>query len=750
MYEGIDAMSDKQVEFKGMAARCVYSSPDFKTYAMDVDKDEYPDIKQNKYKNVSIIGNISDLTIGVEYEVTATEEESKYGTSYRVTNIRRNVPTTAADTKIFLEEILTANQADVLYEEYPDIIDIVKNDRCDEVDISKLHGIGEKTFEVIKNKIIENFKLADLVAEFKGTVSLSMLKKIYDKYSDIDVLREKLKTEPYKTFTRISGVGFKTADSLILDLQKESIIDFGYDVKTSEDRCLACIIYLLQENESNGNTRANLADIRSQCIEIIPSSVKHFANAIQDDAIYYSKESMSIALKKTYEDELYIAKTIADNLHNVSKNDDIWDYDVEKYRVVEGFALSDEQMKAVENVCKHSISILNGGAGCGKSFSTQAIINMLDDNKKRYILLTPTGKASKVLSEFTHRQASTIHRGLCYNPQTGWGYNKYNKLEHDVVIVDEFSMTDVSLCRHLFEAIDFEFTRLLIVGDNAQLPSVGCGNLLHDFMESNVIPTTTLTTVFRYNEGGLSKVATDTRFCKTYLDKSMKGKATSFGANKDYMFIDMPQEDIPRSAVSLYKKLYDSGVDVTDIQVLTAKNVGDYGTIALNNMIQRAVNPNYGSELCMKIGDTSYYKGDLIIEKKNNYKAILADCDNEQTAFVANGETAIVEYACKEHVILNFDGIRVTYGKSDMQMVGLGYAITSHKSQGSGIKNVIVCTPKADIFMLNSNLIYVALTRMKERCFHLGSVDTVNMAVKKKANLSRHTFTQGMLKRLVK
>lgn len=743
-------MSDKQVEFKGRAARCVYSSPDFKTYAMDVNKDEYPDIKQNKYKNVSIIGNISDLTLGVEYEITATEEESKYGTSYRVTNIRRNVPTTAADTKIFLEEILTANQADVLYEEYPNIIDIVKNNRCDKVDLNKLHGIGEKTFEVIKNKIIENFKLADLVAEFKGTVSLSMLKKIYDKYSDLDVLREKLKTEPYKTLTRISGVGFKTADSLILDLQKESIVDFGYDVKTSEDRCLACIIYLLQENENNGNTRANLADIRSQCIEMIPSSVKHFANAIQDDVIYYSKESMSIALKKTYEDELYIAKTIADNLHNASKNDDVWDYDVEKYHMVEGFALSDEQMRAVENVCKYSISILNGGAGCGKSFSTQAIINMLDDNKKRYILLTPTGKASKVLSEFTHRQASTIHRGLCYNPRTGWGYNKYNKLEHDVVIVDEFSMTDVSLCRHLFEAIDFEFTRLLIVGDNAQLPSVGCGNLLHDFMESNVIPTTTLTTVFRYNEGGLSKVATDTRFCKTYLDKSMKGKATSFGANKDYMFIDMPQEDIPRSAVSLYKKLYDSGVDVTDIQVLTAKNVGDYGTIALNNMIQRAVNPNYGSELCMKIGDTSYYKGDLIIEKKNNYKAILADCDNEQTAFVANGETAIVEYACKEHVILNFDGIRVTYGKSDMQMVGLGYAITSHKSQGSGIKNVIVCTPKADIFMLNSNLIYVALTRMKERCFHLGSVDTVNMAVKKKANLSRHTFIQGMLKSLVK
>lgn len=744
-------MSDKQVEFKGRVVRCVYSSPDFKTYAMDVDINEYPYMKQNKYKNVSIIGAISELALGVEYEVTATEEESKYGTSYRVMNIRRDVPTTAEDTKIFLEEILTPTQASVLYAAYPDIIDIVKNDKCDEIDLNKLHGIGEKTFGVIKNKIIDNFKLADLVSEFKGTVSLSMLRKIYSKYSDVNMLREKLKTEPYKTLTRISGVGFKTADSIILDLQKESIIKFGYDVETSEDRCLACIVYLLQENEKNGNTKANLADIRSECIKMIPSSVKHFASSIKDDAIYYSKESMSIALKKTYEDELYIAKTIADNLDNVSKSGDMWDYDVEKYRVVEGFELSDEQMMAVGNLCKHTISILNGAGGCGKSFSTQAIINMLDDNDKKYILLSPTGKAAKVLSEFTHRPASTIHRGLFYNPKTGWGYNKYNKLQCDVVVVDEFSMCDVSLCRHLFEAIDFNNTRLLIVGDNAQLPSVGCGNLLHDFMESKVIPTTTLTKVFRYGEGGLSKVATDTRFCKPYLDNSMKGKATSFGKSKDYTFIDVSQEDIPKSIVSLYKKLYDNGIDVGDIQVLTAKNVGNYGTIVLNNMIQQAINPNYGNKACMKVGDTTYYKGDVVIQKTNEYNATIVDCDDEaQTASVFNGESGVVEYVCGTYAILDFDGIKVKYEKSDMLMVGLGYAITAHRSQGSSIKNVIMCTPRADIYMLDSNLTYVMLTRMKEHCYHFGSVDTVNAAVKKKANLVRHTFMQGMLKSLVK
>ena len=195
-------MSDKQIEFKGIVARCVYSSPDFKTYAFDVDKKEYPDVKFNKFGNASVIGNLSDLIIGAEYDVAATEEQSKYGVSYRAINIRRDVPTDESNVKAFLEEVLTKNQADVLYRAYPNIIDIVKNDECDKVDLSKLHGIGEKNFETIKNKIIENFKLADIVGEFKGVVSLNMIRRIYAKYPDIDVLRLKLKEEPYTTLTK--------------------------------------------------------------------------------------------------------------------------------------------------------------------------------------------------------------------------------------------------------------------------------------------------------------------------------------------------------------------------------------------------------------------------------------------------------------------------------------------------------------------------------------------------------------------
>jgi exodeoxyribonuclease V alpha subunit len=230
--------------------------------------------------------------------------------------------------------------------------------------------------------------------------------------------------------------------------------------------------------------------------------------------------------------------------------------------------------------------------------------------------------------------------------------------------------------------------------------------------------------------------------------------------------------------VALYKKLLDNGSSIEDIQVLTAKNVGDCGSVELNNMIQRIANPNYGSEINMKVGDTTYYEGDLILQCVNNYNAEMVTVtkmstevidpfeispfgvdqfgvdvslnlygDNSQTAFVANGETGIIKEIYNTYVIVDFNGVYVKYYRNDMNMVKLGYAISIHKSQGGGFKKVILCSPQSHIFMLNSNLLYVGLTRMKEKLYHLGSLQSVNQAVKKKANLTRHTFMQNLLKK---
>lgn len=755
---------EKEYKFSGKVVRCTYDTPDFRIFALDVDSKKYPDIKKNKYNNVTILGELHELTVGVTYEISAVEQLGKYGMSYKVLNIKRDVPTTEEDMYLFLSEILTPNQAKVLYENYPDIVQRVKENRLDDIDFNKLKGIKEYTFGVIKRKIIENFCLADLVVEFQGFLNLSMIKKIYAKYTSIEKLKEKLAQDPYKCLCGLAGVGFKTADGILLDMEKASkaniekgkkpIIEFQSDLRTSPERCLSCLLYMLEENENNGHTKMNLADLRAEMMKLVPACANHFVTAVKADEIHYNKDTMDVALSRTYNLEHKIAQTILYVLH--TKKDE-WDCDIEKYRTVNGSTLSDEQMGAVANVCKYPISILNGAGGTGKSFSTQAVINMLKDHHKTFRLFSPTGKAAKVLADYTKENATTIHRGLGYTPM-GWGYNQEHKIMCDIVIIDEFSMVDIQLFKRVIDAVDFNTTKLLLIGDNAQLPSVSCGNLLHDFMETKLIPTTTLTKVFRYGEGGLMKVATDVRFCEPYLTSSMKSKMTTFGDNKDYTFVDLPSEVIPQNVVGLYKKLLEKGYSIDDIQVLTAKNVGDCGTVVLNNMIQKVANPNYGSEVFMKVGDTTYFEGDLVIQKVNNYKAELdlqhlsewekdmySASEDVPTAFIANGETGIVREIYKSYCIIEFDGVFVKYYRADMQMISLGYSITIHKSQGSSIKIVILCTPQSHIYMLNSNLLYVGLTRMKEGCYHLGALNSINQAVKKKANLTRHTHMQELL-----
>ena len=758
---------DQEVKFTGTVVRCIYQSDDYRIYALDVDKEKYPDIKHNKYKNTSICGELPELSEGMTYEVTAIEQQGKYGYSYKVSNIRQDVLRNSYDMYLFLQEILTPNQADQLWEHYPDIVQRVKENRLDDVDLNKLKGIKEATFAKIVEKITENYCLADLVIEFQGYFTLSMIKRLYQVFSSVELLKQKLSEEPYLCLTSISGIGFKTADTILLDLEKISkdnikkgkppIIEFEGDLRTSSQRCLACLVFLLQENENNGHTKMNLADLRSQCIKLVPACADHFVEVIKHKWIYYNKDSLDVALKWTYETEKYIAETI---INTLKSEQIVWQFDIDKYRDIGDISLSDEQMNAIRNVCKYNISILNGFGGSGKTFSTQAIIRMLEDNNISYRLFAPTGRAAKVLAAYTNRSASTIHRGLGYMPVNNWHIDKEHKLHTDIVIVDEFSMVDVNLFSHLIDGIDFKCTKLLIVGDSAQLPSVGCGNLLQDFMTTKIIPTTTLTKIFRYSEGGLMKIATDVRMCKPYLNNSMKNTATSFGNNKDYVYIDMPSDKISKNVVVLYKKLLEAGYSIEDIQVLSAKNVGECGSDQLNNLLQKVANRNYMKSQAITMSETSYYRGDLVIQIVNNYKAEIAKeypqskpdevykdtKTGKDVMFIANGETGIVDIVEDSSMVINFDGMYVRYSKAELKMIKLGYCISVHKSQGGSCDNIILCTPQSHSFLLSSNLLYVGLTRMKKHCYHLGTIQTINRAVMKKANYQRNTFMEQLLK----
>lgn len=729
-----------RIEFKAKMKKCVYNGDSFKVYAMDVDTNEYPDIQINSYKNCSVIGDLPDLVEGVEYEIIAVEKESKYGMSYEVIQIKRNTPTTKEETYSFLREILTENQANTIIENHPDIITLVKENKTDTIDVNKLKGIGKKSLEKIKTKIIENFYLIDLVTEFGNILSLSMLRKIYDKYTSIEVLKKKLKSEPYSTLTRVSGIGYKKADAIILELQKENIINFGYDVRTSPDRCLSCAIYLLEENENSGNTKMSLIELRSQMLKLVPECIDYFTDAIKTEHIYYNKGTMDVALNQTYEDEKYIAESIKYGL----SVDKVWDFDWKQYQNKGEFSLSDEQIELLHSVCENNVTILTGGAGMGKSASTKMLIQMLDDNNKTYILAAPTGKSAKVLKDFSKTEAKTIHRALGFNPQTGWTYNKDFSLDCDVFLIDEFSMVSIDLMVHVIDAIDFNKTKLVMIGDPNQLPSVSCGNLLHDFLLSKTIPVVSLTKVFRYGTGGILTAATDIINGNKYIPNN-DSKVITYGDDAGYTFIKTDDESIIKEALTLYNKLIKNNVyKPEEIAVLTAYNKGDYGAVTLNTYLQKIANKNYGSSNCFKYGSSVYYLDDIVMQRANNYSMEIYD-EEDTDAFVANGECSKISLIRKDYMVSDFEDMRIKYYKDNLSDLSLAYSYTTHKSQGSTIKAVIVLTPRSHIFMSTANLLYVAVTRASDKCFHFGLPSTINIAMGKKENFNRSTFMQEML-----
>lgn len=730
----------------------MFNSDEYKIYGCSVNSFEYSYIQIGKYGTCTVKGNIQELNLGVEYTVKAKEISDKYGVGYEVINIKRDKPTTLAATRNFLYEILTPNQTDTLLEAYPDIVDRIMNNRLDDVDLNKTKGIKDYTFNVIKQKVIENFKLADLVEEFRGLFSLSIIKKLYDKYPSVEKIKEVIRTEPYECLCRLSGIGFKTADGMLLELEKESkqcketgknpILFFGFDLKPSYQRAKACVDYILNENETNGNTYVKVGDLKKQFEILVPEAIANLPVILKaDNDVIFDRESLSICRKETYETEKYIAEKIKEGL---SINTE-WDCDCTQFKSLEGFDLTPDQCKTSEFMCKHNIVMLVGYGGSGKSSSTQAFVNLLKHYHKSFLLLAPTGRAAKVLAGFTGENAMTIHRGLGYMPPNDWCYNKEHPLPYDVVIVDEFSMVDIFLFKHLLEAIDFNRTKLLIIGDDAQIPSVGAGNVLYDLLCYKKIPTITLNKVFRYGKGGLSTIATDARTQTEFLDKSKKGMQV-FGEDQSYIFMPLQQDGIVDYTVKLYKTLLSKGYSVEDIAVLSCYNIGDYGVIELNKRLQETVNPNPDAKIVF--GDSEFRLNDIVMNYANDYKAVLYNeefLDDKNTTFIANGESGMVDKIEHNSMVSNYDGTLIYYDKGKLKNIRLAYAITTHKSQGGQFKVVILITPRSHTFMLNSNLLYVGISRAKEKCYHLGEIKTVNNALKKKENFDRKTLLLGFL-----
>ena len=211
----------KIVEFTATIVRKIWEDEEssFRIYATDVEPDVIFNIglKRTKYGNVAIQGTLHELGEGLDYQIKAEEVVGKNGYSYKVINISRNRPKNAEDMYLFLKEVITPEQAKVMWEAYPDIVQRIIDDKVDDIDLSRTHGIKEARFDVIKRKVIENYALAEMVVEFKGLLSMTMIHKLYNAYSSVKVLRTKLREDPYSCLIRLEGIGFRTADSIALE-----------------------------------------------------------------------------------------------------------------------------------------------------------------------------------------------------------------------------------------------------------------------------------------------------------------------------------------------------------------------------------------------------------------------------------------------------------------------------------------------------------------------------------------------------
>ena len=688
-----------------------------------------------------ISGGTDPLVPELEYIISAKlTVHPKYGKQYKVVSITRESKGVEGAEE-FLCSIISHNHARTLLEVYPNIIQMIMNN--EPIDYSLTKGIGESTFDKIRNKVFENYAYLDMLNTYGAIFTKSLIEKMTEQNS-VSQIKARLSDDPYNFLMSFKGIGFKKADGLVLALEDKGKVNTKEPLRNSLERMYKAINYILEQNEGTGNTCMTIKELREEAEKLTPECIDKFPTCIKehDTEIYVDLDNKLVGLKATRDKELYIYN----KLTKMMNGRNAWEIvDLDMYKCINGMELTDEQRNTLNIINESNVGVLVGAGGTGKSASMMSVVKACENNKIKYHLCSPTGKASKVMSNYTGRTAKTIHRLLEYGEPktlesdrtTHFAYNEDHKLFSNLIIIDEAGMCDVDLMYNLLLAINERFTKLLIVGDDGQLPSVGAGNVLHDLIHSKIVPVNRLTKVFRYAEGGLAQVCEDARNGKGYLDQIPTNKVKVFGNNKD--FVHMEKYDTTSTLKCIedgFKNLLEKH-PIEDIIVITSQNKGDLGTININKQLQKIYHKDKKDENSMFYGEIEFIEGDKVIQNTNNYKA---ETINGGEVGVFNGNTGTIVRIDDTDVYIDFDGDIIKYDKKEMGQVNLAYSISVFKAQGSQCKQVLLVLPRAHTFMLNSNLIYTGMSRTSGRCITIGNLYTINRALKKRANLSRNTW----------
>ena len=701
-------------------------------------------------EEITCVGIFAAITEGENIEATGDyTDHPTYGTQFKVVSFEEKAPEDEEAIERYLgsgaiKGIGLAMAARIVRRFKEDTFRIIEEEP---ERLAEIKGISERKAMEIASQVNEKRDLRQamiFLQQFGITMNLAV--KIYNRYGQ--EVYGILKENPYRLADDIEGVGFRTADDIAAKAGIRTDSDF---------RVRSGILYTLLQASGEGHTYLPKEELTAKTVELLGVDAAVIEKNYMDLAM-----ERKIIMKQTLErTEIYASSfyymeaNTATMLRQLNISYDVADAEIEhrihKIEKQTGMQLDEHQVSAVKEAVRNGLLVITGGPGTGKTTTINTIIRYFEMEGMDIFLAAPTGRAAKRMSETTGFQARTIHRMLELNGgvegSAGFERNESNPLETDVVIIDEMSMVDITLMNSLLKAVAAG-TRLILVGDINQLPSVGPGSVLKDIIESGACNVVMLTKIFR--QASTSDIIVNAHKINRGEEVSLDNKSM------DFFFLKRYEADIIINVVlQLVKQKLPKFVDATpyDIQVLTPMRKGLLGVERLNGILQQYLNPPDRSKREKEHGDMIFREGDKVMQTKNNYQleweiSTKFGLTVDKGMGIFNGDMGIIKEIndFAETMTVEFDeGRKVEYSFKLLDELELAYAITIHKSQGSEYPAVVIPLLSGPSMLMNRYLLYTAVTRARKCVTLVGNEKTFFQMIH---NISQQKRYSGLCERL--
>lgn len=730
------------------------------------------------YNNFTINGQVFQLEIGEKYTVTFEESYTeRYGDGYTFVEVATEGLTKRSAQVEFLHAVLPPGIAQDIVEKNPNNDDLLNSILDGRIDLLDIKRVTSKNVDGYLNAVAEfNTYQEAIVLLAPLGVSINKIQKLSAQLGGSQALIQVINRDIY-SLTRFEGFGFKTIDSFALKL--------GYS-KDSKSRILAGAEYVLEQMSTYGDIKIPIESFDKEICKILEVDEvddKTFDSIISSDKFHYEKGH--IALSKYREEELEIASrlmTLLTSAKPLEGFDEAFELAIQEQEDKNGFEFTDEQREAISLPKDSGVMVINGVAGSGKSSVTKAIVEALGKIGHSYIAGALSGKAAMVLIQNGLSNSSTIHRMLQWSPNGGFLKNASEPLEEDLVIIDEASMNNNTLFLDILRAIE-PGKRLLLIGDNGQLPPIGHGALFEVLLKLNV-PRVELTKVHRQAaKSGVITVANEVRH-HVQINEYGTEETQVLGELEDMrVFNYIDKTNIYGDLMATLNRFNQNpSTNPKDVQILTAMKKGNLGVPRLNAGAQDILNPHpKGTPLpSITHKDVEFRLGDRVIQNGNFYEATrfenmsdyklykkgifsLEEEDIEgnlqnrslaQESAVFNGTIGYIVDVDKDNGMLvefnSYVGKDLIYyshssEKSEIGMLDLAYAITVHRSQGSGFNTVLFAFDYSAYMLLSKEFVYTGITRAINHCLMFVENTALHHAIKNTQSSNRKTYVREFL-----